>query len=275
MQIIYNTLYGSRAYGINNLNSDFDFRMVYVPTKKDKLLISNPDLIHTDKYQLDIPYSQDDVVIKLINIDLTEDKEQLKTESNVLTFDYKQYELNRFKEGLYSGNVECIEMLFCSDIGINHIDNIFTPLLEARNEFIAKRVVERYLSTSLSAIKEINKIFKELEKELPNGVGLNRAILIKHLKNMFRCYISAIDIIKNNTLSIGVHKDFILQNVDKLVNVAVEDHNVIYDVLLEIDKYLEMINFTTESLKYSNLKEEVNRGKIDDIILSIYESCGI
>lgn len=280
MKVIYNTLYGSRAYGINELDSDYDLRMVYVPSKREKLLINSPDLVHVNKYTIIMPkeVQKDLNNMKLDNYEfhqlkLNQDKIQLKNDSSISILDYKKYELNRFKEGLYSSNVECVEMLYCQNLDINYTNDIFKPLLDNKDEFITIRLIERYLSTSVSAIKEINKNFNNTLHS--SEFILDKKGLTKHLKNMYRCYISAISIIKNSTLQIDGHKDFILDNINNLISGEVSAENILYDVSVEMEKYLDMIKFTTDVIKHSKIRTEVNKDKIDDIIISIYEQCGI
>jgi len=126
MKYVYKCLVGSRAYGTNFENSDFDYKGIYVQDIRD-----------------------------IVTFDY---KEQID-ESKDITY----YEIKRFLELAMKSNPTMLEMLFTEDFLIK--DKCLDILFENKHIFLTKKCKQTFVGYAISQIKKAKGLNKKMNFE--------------------------------------------------------------------------------------------------------------
>lgn len=133
-KILYNTISGSHAYGLNTPQSDVDTRGVF--------LLENKNLLSLNKYV-----------------------QQVSDDTNDTIF----YELNRFSDLLLNNNPNILEILYVPDDKILYKSSLFNNILKHRDDFLTKKCKDTFGGYSISQIKKARglnkKIINPVDKE--------------------------------------------------------------------------------------------------------------
>ena len=126
--IIFKALVGSHAYGTNVEGSDYDYKGVYIATKKEVLTGTFPEQIMTSK-------------------------------------DETYYEVSRFLELLAVGNPTMIELLFTPEGCVIEGDDIFDLILEHRDKFLTKKLANSFCGYAYAQIEKAKGLNKKMNWE--------------------------------------------------------------------------------------------------------------
>lgn len=129
--LIFKTIAGSKAYGLDLPTSDTDIRGIY---------------LQPNEYRLGNGY-----------------KEQLNDVKNDIVF----YELNRFVNLLAGNNPNIIENLFTPEDKILYFDPIIKPLYDNRLKFLTKKIRLTFGGYSISQIKKARGLNKKIVNPIP------------------------------------------------------------------------------------------------------------
>ena len=126
-KIIYNTISGSHAYGLNTPQSDVDTRGIF--------LLKNDNLLTLNNY---------------VN--------QVSDDTNDTIF----YELNRYAELLHTNNPNILELLYIPKDKIIEKSPVFDNFIKHRDEFLSKLCKNTFGGYSISQIKKARGLNKKI-----------------------------------------------------------------------------------------------------------------
>lgn len=124
--LIYNTISGSKSYGLDVPTSDTDIRGIY---------------LQPNRYLLSYGY-----------------KELVNDEKNDIVY----YELNRFVTLLTQNNPNIIEMLYVPEDKILHFNKKIQPLYDHRDDFLTKKIHLTFGGYAISQIKKARGLNKKI-----------------------------------------------------------------------------------------------------------------
>lgn len=126
-KIIYNTISGSHAYGLNTPQSDVDTRGIF--------LLKNENLLTLNNYV-----------------------DQVSDDTNDTIF----YELNRYAELLHTNNPNIIELLYIPKDKIIEKSPVFDNFIKHRDEFLSKLCKNTFGGYAISQIKKARGLNKKI-----------------------------------------------------------------------------------------------------------------
>lgn len=226
MDIIFKALVGSRAYGLETENSDYDYVSVFLQSI-DGLILGHKDFFKA--------------------------KEE----------DYTGYELNKFMRLLSKNNPNCLELLWFDESFIEVKTESWDYLVKHRESFLSQKVKYSYLGYAKHRISRMKSRRQWLlnppkTKPSPEDYGLENEFRVLS-KEEQRAFLSFLYVIIRDNIEY-------LEPSNKLRNILLEEvdlKNIIFkDKPFILDKNADYIQLMTRSssdfLKILNLTNKFN-----------------
>lgn len=234
---------GSRLYGTNNENSDFDYRGIFISDFRDKLGIEIvPEQISGEREIFDIIYTQNWITL----------------------YDYKDitlFELKKFVTLAAQNNPNIIDILCMPKTHILYSSKEWDKIYDNRNLFLSKKIKHTFLGYVHS---QLHRMITFDGKDLTS----NRAISIKKygydVKNamhLCRLLLSAKEILETETynpiLSLK-HRKFLIE---------VKNGKYSYDYIVNFSNKLE--KECDELYEKTSLQNKPQLKKINELLIKL------
>jgi len=187
--MVYEAIVGSRGYGINNPDSDYDLAGIVIPSKS-----------------IVFPNS-----VGIIEGFGTEQKKFDQFRSEKVNYADKEFELTiynivRFCDLIYNGNPNIIEILFVSQECITHITGVGNILRDNRKLFLHKGLYHKFINYAKSQLHKMSSPNREgKRKELYEKWGFD----IKFSMNLCRLILEMEQILLEGDLDLRKHSEFL------------------------------------------------------------------
>lgn len=219
--IIYEAIMGSRSYNCNNPNSDYDILGICMPPL-EYILPSTKGVFPnfgTNPYQFN-------------------NWEQKKIFFNDKEYGFVIYNIVRFFDLALGSNPNFIELLFCPNVNITHINSIGHKIRDSRHLFLSKMCVHKMRAYAVSQLRKL-ETKKPIggRKESYDKFGYD----LKFAMNLMRLLLQTEQILLEKDLDIGRNGKllFSIRNgeweLEKLLDIATQKEKDIEKLILSSD----------------------------------------